>query len=119
MGWAHDPSAFVPLYLPLDEEHPMMSFEPYGLSKQIGECLGEMVTRSTTISIVSLQFTNVVSPEQQAEFPLDAPTLEIPRTLVREMWLKHTFWGLKQTSLDTKHFCLPNRQHDSRNRQST
>ena len=84
MGWAHDPSAFVPLYLPLDEEHPMMPFEPYGLSKQIGECIGEMVARSTTTSIVSLRFTNVVSPEQQAEFPWDAPTPEIPRTLV--MW---------------------------------
>ena len=24
MGWAHDPSAFVPKYLPLDEEHPLM-----------------------------------------------------------------------------------------------
>ena len=34
MGWAHDGNAFVPLYLPLDEEHPMMPFEPYGLSKQ-------------------------------------------------------------------------------------
>ena len=34
MGWAHDGDAFVPLYLPLDEEHPMMPFEPYGLSKQ-------------------------------------------------------------------------------------
>ena len=21
MGWAHDPRAFMPLYLPLDEEH--------------------------------------------------------------------------------------------------
>jgi len=69
MGWAHDPSAFVPFYLPLDEEHPMMPFEPYGLSKQIGECIGEMVARSATTSIVSLRFTNVVSPEQQAEFP--------------------------------------------------
>ena len=29
MGWAHDGNAFVPLYLPLDEEHPMMPFEPY------------------------------------------------------------------------------------------
>ena len=28
MGWAHDGAAFVPLYLPLDEEHPMMPFEP-------------------------------------------------------------------------------------------
>ena len=46
MGWAHDGNAFVPLYLPLDEEHPMMPFEPYGLSKQIGEDIGRMIARS-------------------------------------------------------------------------
>jgi nucleoside-diphosphate-sugar epimerase len=69
MGWAHDPRAFVPLYLPLDEEHPMMPFEPYGLSKQIGECISQMVARSSTTSAVSLRFTTVVPPERQAEFP--------------------------------------------------
>jgi len=84
MGWAHDPRAFVPLYLPLDEEHPMMPFEPYGLSKQIGECIGEMVARSSTTSVASLRFTNVVPPERQAEFPLPAPTPDNPTTLV--MW---------------------------------
>lgn len=84
MGWAHDPRAFVPLYLPLDEEHPMMPFEPYGLSKQIGECIGEMVARSSTTSVASLRFTNVVPPERQAEFPWPAPTPDNPTTLV--MW---------------------------------
>lgn len=84
MGWAHDPRAFVPQYLPLDEQHPMRPFEPYGLSKQVGECIGEMVARSSTTTIVSLRFTNVVSPERQAEFPWPAPTPERPITLV--MW---------------------------------
>ena len=84
VGWAPDPRAFVPRYLPLDEEHPLMPFEPYGLSKQIGECLGAMVARSTSTSVVSLRFTNVVGPEQQADFPLPAPTPDDPTTLV--MW---------------------------------
>ena len=84
MGWAPDPRVFVPLYLPLDETHPMMPFEAYGLSKQIGECIGEMVARSTTTSVVSLRFTNVVPPERQKEFPLPAPTPDNPTTLV--MW---------------------------------
>ena len=47
MGWAHDGNAFVPLYLPLDEEHPMMPFEPYGLSKQVGEDIGRMIARNS------------------------------------------------------------------------
>ena len=84
MGWAHDAAAFVPMYLPLDEDHPMMPFEPYGLSKQIGECIGAMVARRSSTSVASLRFTNVVWPEVLAEFPWPAPTPEKPLTLV--MW---------------------------------
>ena len=84
MGWAHDGAAFVPLYLPLDEDHPMMPFEPYGLSKQVGEDITGMIARSSSTSAVSLRFTNVVYPEQQADFPWPAPTPEEPLTLV--MW---------------------------------
>ena len=84
MGWAHDGAAFVPLYLPLDEDHPMMPFEPYGLSKQVGEDIAGMIARNSSTSAVSLRFTNVVSPEQQADFPWPAPTPEEPLTLV--MW---------------------------------
>ena len=84
MGWAFDPAAFVPKYLPLDEEHPMMPFETYGLSKQIGECIGQMISRNSSTSVASLRFTNVAYPEVQAEFPWPAPTPENPRTLV--MW---------------------------------
>ena len=84
MGWAHDGNAFVPLYLPLDEEHPMMPFEPYGLSKQVGEDIGRMIARTSDTTVVSLRFTNVALPEVQAEFPWPAPTPENPLTLV--MW---------------------------------
>ena len=84
MGWAHDGNAFVPLYLPLDEEHPMMPFEPYGLTKQVGEDIGRMIARNSSTTVVSLRFTNVALPEVQAEFPWPAPTPENPLTLV--MW---------------------------------
>ena len=84
MGWVHDGNAFVPLYLPLDEEHPMMPFEPYGLSKQVGEDIGRMIARNSDTTVVSLRFTNVALPEVQAEFPWPAPTRENPLTLV--MW---------------------------------
>ena len=84
MGWAHDGNAFVPKYLPLDEEHPMMPFEPYGLTKQVGEDIGRMIARNSDTTVVSLRFTNVALPEVQAEFPWPAPTPENPLTLV--MW---------------------------------
>ena len=75
MGWAHDGNAFVPLYLPLDEEHPMMPFEPYGLSKQVGEDIGRMVSRNSETTVVSLRFTNVALPEVQGgvEEPVAGP----------------------------------------------
>ena len=84
MGWAHDGNAFTPLYLPLDEEHPMMPFEPYGLTKQVGEDIGRMIARNSATTVASLRFTNVALPEVQAEFPWPAPTPENPLTLV--MW---------------------------------
>lgn len=84
MGWSPDPAAFVPEYLPLDEDHPMMPFEPYGLSKLLGEQIGQMVARSSHTTVVSLRFTNVVGPERHHEFPWPAPTPDKPLTLV--MW---------------------------------
>ena len=81
--WAHDPKAFVPEYLPLDEEHPITPFEPYGLTKQIGENIGQMLARGST-TVVSLRFTNVARPEIIEQFPLSPPTPEEPVTLV--MW---------------------------------
>ena len=62
----------------------MMPFEPYGLSKQIGEDVGRMIARNSDTTVVSLRFTNVALPEVQAEFPWPAPTPEDPLTLV--MW---------------------------------
>ena len=82
VGWAPDPSWFVPKYLPLDEDHPLMPFEPYGMSKQIGECFGEMIARSSDTSVVSLRFTNVQNVDGQSKFPLPAPTRDNPTTLV-------------------------------------
>ena len=84
MGWAHDGNAFVPRYLPLDEEHPMMPFDPYGLTKQVGEDIGRMIARNSKTTVVSLRFTNVPQPEVVAEFPWPAPSPEKPLTLV--MW---------------------------------
>jgi UDP-glucose 4-epimerase len=84
MGWADDPEAFVPAYLPLDEEHEMTPFESYGLSKQVGEYIARMIARSTLTTAVSLRFTNVARAEMLAKLPLPPPTPQDPVTLV--MW---------------------------------
>ena len=104
----------------------MMPFEPYGLSKQVGECIGQMVARSSATSAVSLRFTNVVPPERQAEFPLPAPTPENPTTLVmwayaptHAMWRRPTFWRLKQISKATRPSCSLSRPPDSESQLSS
>ena len=47
-------------YVPIDEEHPLLSQDCYGLSKMIGEELAEgYIRRIPDMSIVSLRFTAV------------------------------------------------------------
>ena len=125
MGWAHDGNAFVPRYLPLDEEHPMMPFEPYGLTKQVGEDIGRMIARNSSTTVVSLRFTNVPLPEVVADFPWPAPTPEKPLTLV--MWAHADARDVAEAqvlswtrrSRSTRPSCSPNPPAGSRSRPST
>ena len=84
MGWAMTATPLCRGTCRWDEEHTMMPFEPYGLTKQVGEDIGRMIARNSDTTVVSLRFTNVALPEVQAEFPWPAPTPEKPLTLV--MW---------------------------------
>lgn len=85
MGYSHDPSAFRPKYLPLDEEHGAYPLEHYGLSKVFGEEFAAMLTRapgdasldppskrprSEALSFVSLRFSNIIKEEKWNELPL-------------------------------------------------
>lgn len=65
--FAHRP--FNPLYLPLDEEHPLLPQDPYALSKQVGENTCAMFHRQSGMQAVSLRLGNVVTPEDYAQFP--------------------------------------------------
>ncbi|MBZ0291793.1 MAG: NAD(P)-dependent oxidoreductase [Anaerolineae bacterium] len=61
-SWRH--RHFEPLYMPLDDAHPMLSQDAYGLSKMVGEVLADgFVRRTPSMSITSLRFTLVVSVE--------------------------------------------------------
>jgi len=86
VGWAHDPLAFIPRYLPIDEDHPLVPFESYGLSKQTCENIASMIARSSSVSFVSLRFTNVVhvGDPRKAPLPWPAPDKKTPRNVI--MW---------------------------------
>jgi nucleoside-diphosphate-sugar epimerase len=60
---------FDPLYLPMDEEHPLLPQDPYALSKQVGEETCAMFYRQAGIQAVSFRLGNVVTPDDYQHFP--------------------------------------------------
>merc|ERR1719195_2112492 len=89
MGYTHDPSAFKPQYLPLDEQALPTPLEHYGLSKAASEEYAAMLVRAASgknpgpaskrprlaegTSFLSLRFSNIVKHDRWAELPLSAP----------------------------------------------
>jgi len=70
LGYAFRHRPFNPLYLPIDEAHPLLSQDCYGLSKMIGEELAEgFLRRIPKMSLVSLRFTFVVTDEARSWLP--------------------------------------------------
>jgi nucleoside-diphosphate-sugar epimerase len=59
---------FNPLYLPIDEAHPLLAQDAYGLGKTIIEELGRgYIRRDPTMSIISLRLSYILRPEDYAE----------------------------------------------------
>ena len=58
---------FAPHYLPVDENHPDLPQDPYGLSKVVGEDIVDMVHRRTGIPAVSIRPSHVIVPENWPE----------------------------------------------------
>jgi nucleoside-diphosphate-sugar epimerase len=93
MGWSHDPRAYRPRYLPIDEAHPPLPMETYGLSKVLGEvaaATAARISQSTArpMTIASLRFTNLVYPENENVLPWAAPTDEAPANILMWHWSK-------------------------------
>ncbi|WP_040949877.1 NAD-dependent epimerase/dehydratase family protein [Gorillibacterium massiliense] len=60
---------FGPQYVPMDEEHPQLPQDSYGLSKVVNEKTAEMFNRRTGMQVVSLRLGNVIPPEWYSRFP--------------------------------------------------
>jgi UDP-glucose 4-epimerase len=72
-----------PPYVPVDEEYPARPESVYSLVKHLEEQLAiELVRWNPTLSITALRFSNVMWPEDYAQFPYDAD----PRARKWNLW---------------------------------
>ena len=62
VGWVYSEGAFLPDYLPIDEEHPCRPIDAYGLSKQVGETIARSYARKGVETVV-IRPSAVVTPE--------------------------------------------------------
>jgi len=60
MAWARP--TFPPLYVPLDEDHPFLSCDPYALSKETDERTAEMFTRRCGMTVLAYRFHWIAIP---------------------------------------------------------
>lgn len=65
-GFPFAERAFFPEYLPVDEDHPLMPQDPYGLSKALGEQVCDAAVRRSDLRCVSLRPTWVQDADSYA-----------------------------------------------------
>jgi len=58
----------APQYVPIDEEHPQLPEDCYGLSKIVAEETANMINRRCGMQVVSFRIGNVITPEMYANF---------------------------------------------------
>ena len=87
LGSAWAPLPFPPLYAPVDEAHPLVVKDCYGLSKEVDERTAEMFHRRTGMQVIALRFHWVAKIEDAKE--LAKIISADPRH--RDWWKQ--FWG--------------------------
>ena len=66
LGYAYRHRDFNPRYLPIDEAHPLLSQDSYGLSKMVGETLADgFARRCPDMSLISLRFTTILHEDSR------------------------------------------------------
>ncbi|RAP77936.1 NAD-dependent epimerase/dehydratase family protein [Paenibacillus montanisoli] len=74
-GFAYAKHPFLPDYFPVDENHPLLPQECYGLSKIVNEQTAAMFNRRSDMQIVSLRMSCILSEDVYFDF-CNRPDLE-------------------------------------------
>jgi nucleoside-diphosphate-sugar epimerase len=82
-GMVFASSFFQPLYLPLDEQHPQLPEDSYGLSKVINEVTAEAFHRRTGMQVISLRLGNIIEP---LDYPQVHASFENPEDRKVILW---------------------------------
>jgi nucleoside-diphosphate-sugar epimerase len=72
-----------PQYVPIDEDHPQLPQDSYGLSKIVNEQTADMFNRLTGMQVVSMRLGNVIPPDRYERFP---SFINDPEQRDRIMW---------------------------------
>ncbi|GAC1436617.1 MAG: NAD(P)-dependent oxidoreductase [Chloroflexota bacterium] len=67
-GTAYASHEVTPRHIPLDEDHPLLPQDPYGLSKGVGEEIAATIHRRTGMVVASMRFAFVITPEGYGPF---------------------------------------------------
>lgn len=68
-GFANSRKGLGPVYVPVDEDHPRLPEDCYGLGKIVGEQIADAINRRCGMQIVSLRSGNIFNAEMYANFP--------------------------------------------------
>ncbi len=74
---------FAPKYLPIDEAHPQLPEDTYGLTKVVGEATAAMFHRRDGTQILSYRIGNVLCPEDHAQVKA---RFDHPEDRLRILW---------------------------------
>lgn len=64
-GTAWSPTPTRPRYVPVDEDHPFLNAEPYGLSKEVDERTAAVMVRRFGMSVAALRYHWIATREEQ------------------------------------------------------
>ncbi len=85
-GMAWSVASRPPSFVPVDESHPFLVAEPYGLSKEVDERTAEMFHRRSGMQAIGLRFHGVANSAEldaiQKQGGADRPSIEQPLSYV-------------------------------------
>lgn len=82
-GFCWAPQAFSPEYLPVDEEHPLLPQECYGLSKVLNEVTGAMFHRRAGMQVITMRFSLILTTDEYAAMK---ERISKPENFKRILW---------------------------------